>query len=496
MFAGAYRDRPWREGTRALTPGAGAGAFPALRAGGREHRWAAAQAPSYRRSGWSSWSCPPPGDSRRSAPGGAPTPPGRPRRAPHRGNRKVRGRFFCSSIRFILSKILVHFLAQLQTGAQQSRFHRGHRQAEQLRRFFGRNLFDVAQQENNAESGLELADDFRENAMEFGLDVPLFRRGAPVFNLPRHHVVFGLHRFVERDLIGPALAQFHQRFVHSDAHQPSVEARIALKVAEVLEGFQEGVLHHVFGVFSVLRDVLGQAENPALVTVDQLLKGGGVARLGRGYQRPFVVASDRRGQRFRMGSVQASLSAGAGVPVHCCAAPEGSILSPALADPHLRCLIGRSAALRGCRKLRERAQRPAAQPNRNGPGAASRRMSTPGGSWRLEGREGASERALTTAAGCVIYRTNVRLSQRVANRIQQPPRFPGQAAAYPAPRRPGLLRKGLSGRLDPRYQPVERRIALRPLLLFRKQAETALSHSNKCIYKYPEAPRATPCGAR
>src|SRR6266849_6679818 len=275
MFAGAYRDRPWREGTRALTPGAGAGAFPALRAGGRGHRRAAAQAPSYRRSGWSSWSCPPPRDSRRSAPGGAPDPPGRPRRAPHRGNPKVRRRLFCSSIQFFLSKILVHFLAQLQTGAQQSRFHRGQREVEQLRRFFGRNLLDVAQQENNAESGLELADDLRENAVEFGLDVPLLRRGAPVFDLPRHHVVFGL------------------------------------------------------------RDVLGQAENPALVTVDQLLKGGGVARLGRGYKRPFVVASDRRDQRFRMGSVQAGLSAGAGIPVHCCAAPEGSILSTALADRRL-----------------------------------------------------------------------------------------------------------------------------------------------------------------
>src|SRR6266849_8508935 len=99
-------------------------------------------------------------------------------------------------------------------------------------------------------------------------------------------------------------------------------------------------------------------------------------------------------------------------------------------------------------------------------------MYGPGGSWRLEGREGPSERPLTTAAGRVIYRTNVRLSKRVSNRLQQPPRFPGQAAAYPAPRRTGVFRKGLPGCLDLRYQPVERRIAVRPRLLFRKQGET------------------------
>ena len=40
----------------------------------------------------------------------------------------------------------------------------------------------------------------------------------------------------------------------------------------MLVGLQERFLHHVFGVFFVLRDVLRQAENLALVAAHQRLE--------------------------------------------------------------------------------------------------------------------------------------------------------------------------------------------------------------------------------
>ena len=46
---------------------------------------------------------------------------------------------------------------------------------------------------------------------------------------------------------------------------------------EVLVGLHEGLLQHVFGIFAVLGDVLGETEDLALVTAHQFPEGPGIA---------------------------------------------------------------------------------------------------------------------------------------------------------------------------------------------------------------------------
>ena len=107
------------------------------------------------------------------------------------------------------------------------------------------------------------------------------------------------HRFIgssRETTFGAALAQLHQRFVHRDANQPGVKARVSLEAVEILEGFQERVLHRVFGVFAVLRDVHAEAENLSLVAVHQFFKGSGSPDLaaepvGASSSRTMVEAS-------------------------------------------------------------------------------------------------------------------------------------------------------------------------------------------------------------
>jgi len=60
-------------------------------------------------------------------------------------------------------------------------------------------------------------------------------------------------------------------------------------------------LHDVFGVFFVLGDVLGQAENFALIAADQSFEGGDVAGLGRRDEDGLVFFNDLRGQGVRGG---------------------------------------------------------------------------------------------------------------------------------------------------------------------------------------------------
>ena len=52
------------------------------------------------------------------------------------------------------------------------------------------------------------------------------------------------------------------------------------KLVELFVGFQKSVLRDVFGVFAVLGDVLGDAEDLPLVLADELSKGAGVAGAG------------------------------------------------------------------------------------------------------------------------------------------------------------------------------------------------------------------------
>jgi len=47
----------------------------------------------------------------------------------------------------------------------------------------------------------------------------------------------------------------------------------------VLESLQEGLLNHVFGIFPIMRDVLGNAKEFAIVSLYQLLKSSNITIL-------------------------------------------------------------------------------------------------------------------------------------------------------------------------------------------------------------------------
>jgi len=57
-------------------------------------------------------------------------------------------------------------------------------------------------------------------------------------------------------------------------------------------GLHEGVLHGIFGVFAVTGDVHGEAEDFALVAIDEFLKCRCVAGLRGLDEEVFVLAGD------------------------------------------------------------------------------------------------------------------------------------------------------------------------------------------------------------
>src|SRR5207245_10668542 len=112
-------------------------------------------------------------------------------------SRRFRGCLLGSSIDFAPFKELVQFLTQLEPGPEQPRFHGRHGYSQQLSCFFGGEFLDVAQQEDNTKTGVELVDDLRQDLVQLSLRVALLGRGSPVFNFTRYQVVIGLDRLIE-----------------------------------------------------------------------------------------------------------------------------------------------------------------------------------------------------------------------------------------------------------------------------------------------------------
>ena len=63
----------------------------------------------------------------------------------------------------------------------------------------------------------------------------------------------------------------------------------------MLVGFQERLLQYVFGILLILCDVSGQPKDPTFVTIYKLAEGGGLARLGPGYQGGLIRLRQRCG---------------------------------------------------------------------------------------------------------------------------------------------------------------------------------------------------------
>jgi hypothetical protein len=65
--------------------------------------------------------------------------------------------------------------------------------------------------------------------------------------------------------------------------------RIFSEVAQVLKSLQECFLNHVFGIFPVMNDVVGDAEKFAIVTLYELLEGSNIPILA-GMDKIEVIA--------------------------------------------------------------------------------------------------------------------------------------------------------------------------------------------------------------
>ena len=69
-------------------------------------------------------------------------------------------------------------------------------------------------------------------------------------------------------------------------------------------GLEERVLHRVFGVFAIARNVHGQAKDLGFVTIYEFFKRVRVAAFGGGNEEVFVVAGYGGGQTVGVGCVQ------------------------------------------------------------------------------------------------------------------------------------------------------------------------------------------------
>jgi hypothetical protein len=80
-----------------------------------------------------------------------------------------------------------------------------------------------------------------------------------------------------------------RNFVDRDAHQPGIELRLSLELFQVGVGLEERILHHIFRVLAVLRDVLRNAKYVPVVTPDQFLERAYISALGGLNQRQLIA---------------------------------------------------------------------------------------------------------------------------------------------------------------------------------------------------------------
>ena len=65
----------------------------------------------------------------------------------------------------------------------------------------------------------------------------------------------------------------HPSFVDSDLDEPSSELRLAAKILNMLQRFQECFLENLFGIRLVLQDSMDNPVNASFMAVDQRRKG-------------------------------------------------------------------------------------------------------------------------------------------------------------------------------------------------------------------------------
>jgi len=65
-----------------------------------------------------------------------------------------------------------------------------------------------------------------------------------------------------------------------------------VEILEVRVGLQKGILHGVFGIFVISRDVSCETENLGFVAIDKFLESGSVPSPGGGDEKVLVLADD------------------------------------------------------------------------------------------------------------------------------------------------------------------------------------------------------------
>jgi hypothetical protein len=103
-------------------------------------------------------------------------------------------------------------------------------------------------------------------------------------------VFFGVKVIIYRNLSRQTpFPKLHQGLVQGNADKPGGKLGILPESAQVLKGFQEGVLHHVLGVFPVVCQVVSDAKEFAVVPVYQFRKGSDISILA-GMDQGKVIA--------------------------------------------------------------------------------------------------------------------------------------------------------------------------------------------------------------
>jgi len=65
-----------------------------------------------------------------------------------------------------------------------------------------------------------------------------------------------------------------------------------VEILEVSVGLQKGILHGVFGVFVISRNVPCETEDLSFIPIDKFLESSGVPCSGGGDEKVFVLADD------------------------------------------------------------------------------------------------------------------------------------------------------------------------------------------------------------
>lgn len=164
-----------------------------------------------------------------------------------------------------IEQTLVEILAHRKAGAMQPRPHDFFGEVEDVRGVLGGKFLYITEQHHRPVGIREPGDGFIERLPQFRLEHLVFGKRGPVGNLNFElsvHALLAGHQLFEREFPGgreDASPALHQAGVTGDAEDPGPHPFGLAKLVETLEHFQQCLLRHFFGIFSLA------AHQPAVV---------------------------------------------------------------------------------------------------------------------------------------------------------------------------------------------------------------------------------------